>query len=312
MSGSSAEELRLGYFSASIVSRLAQFGSYSRHGLRVVEDPVPSSTEQFRRLLEGAYDVVLTSPDNVLNYRVNASNPLARLADIRIVAGVDLGMGLSLMGAPGQNSIAGLRGARIGVDVPSSGFAGVLFDLMRAHGLEPGDYEVRSLGSTPRRVGALFAGNCDATMLNAGHDLIAEHTGAVRLARISSTVGRYPGSVLAVRAGLLDEHPAMLGRFLTAWQTAVDEVVDPRHSERVRAELARALDLPPELVTDAYRTVLDPAEGLIPDGRFDAGLWKLLVDLRERAGRFDADVDVDRVRGEVPVGVVSTGGHLGL
>lgn len=302
MPDSPVEELRLGYFSASIVSRVAQLDSYSRHGLRVIEDAVPSSTEQFRRLLDGTYDVVLTSPDNVLNYGVNLSNPLARLADIRILAGVDMGLGLSLMGAPGLSGIEALRGGRIGVDVPSSGFAGVLFDLLQANGLDRSDYEVHSLGSTPRRASALLAGECDATMLNAGHDLIAEHAGAIRLARVSAAVGRYPGSVLAVRAELLDERPEVLSRFRGAWHAAVNEVLDPEQQKRVRAELVRALELPAAVAIDAYRTVLDPAQGLVPDGRFEAKWWELLVELRVRAGRFDAGVDVESVRRNVPIG----------
>ena len=103
------ERVRLGYFSASIVAQLAQGGPFGEHGLDVVAEPVPSSTEQFRRLRSGDYDLVLTSPDNVLNYRVNSSNPLGELIDVRILAGVDLGMGLSLMSVGDLETIAGLR-----------------------------------------------------------------------------------------------------------------------------------------------------------------------------------------------------------
>lgn len=298
---SPAEKLSLGYFSASVVSRIAQAGPYADHGVAVTEDPVPSSTEQFRRVADGTYDLVLTSPDNVLNYRVNPSNPLGRLVDVRILAGVDRGMGLSLLGAPGSTSIAELRGRRIGVDVPTSGFAGALFDILRAAGLGPGDYEVLSLGSTPRRVGALLGGGCDATMLNAGHDVIAEHRGATRLARVSTALGRYPGSVLAAHADVVEKRPDALRSFLRAWREAVDIAVDPHHHELVESELARGLDIDHDVARDVYRTLLDPDQGLIADCAFDAESWSLLVDLRERADRFDDGVNPALVRHELPV-----------
>lgn len=295
------QTIRLGYFSASVVTALARRGPFASHGLAVSAEAVPSSTEQFRRLRSGAYDLVLTSPDNVLNYRVNRSNPLGELMDVRILAGVDLGLGLSLMSSGQFKTIAGLRGKRIGVDVPSSGFAGALFDILAGASLRAGDYEVLSLGSTPGRAAALLAGECEATLLNAGHDVIAEHAGARRLARVSAALGRYPGSVLAARADVLADRPAMLNRFVNAWAEARRTALDPRQRKFVEAELARGLAIPAPVAAEAYRTLVDPAEGLIADGRFTAEDWTLLVDLRARADRFDADVNVMRVRADPPV-----------
>ena len=63
-----------------------------------------SSPAQFRSLLDGELDVALTSPDNVLAYRFNPGNPLGGLADVRIVAAVDRGMGLGLYGRPGTTA----------------------------------------------------------------------------------------------------------------------------------------------------------------------------------------------------------------
>jgi len=143
MSDSRTEEVRLGYFSASAVSMLAHdTGIYRANRLSVIEEAVPSSPEQFRRLLSGEYDLVLTSPDNVLNYRLNCRKPLQQAADIRILAGVDMGMGLSVMAAPDVSSINDLRGRRIGVDVPDSGFAYALFEVLDRAGLHRHDYEV--------------------------------------------------------------------------------------------------------------------------------------------------------------------------
>lgn len=293
--------LRLGYFSASAVSLMAKdTGIYRAHGLSVTEDPVPSSTEQMRRLIGGHYDAVLTSPDNVLNYRVNASGPFGR-SDLRILAGVDMGLGLSIMGTPGLRTIADLAGKRVGVDVPNSGFAYALYEVLAKAGVPRGEYQVVTMGSTPRRAGALLAGDCDATLLNAGHDLLAEANGAVRLARVSSVLGPYPGTAIAAVAGAVAERPDLYAAFVAAWSEATRATLEPANREQVVSELADGLSAPAPVAQAAYDTVVGRREGLIPDGVLEPAGWRLLVDLRQASRGFDADVDVDLLRSEVPV-----------
>jgi hypothetical protein len=103
--------------------------------------PVTSSPAQFRSLRAGEIDVALTSPDNVLAYRYNPGNPLGELIDARIVATLDRGMGLGLYGRPGLTA-EGLRGARVAVDVPWSGFALALYALADSLGVRRDDYEL--------------------------------------------------------------------------------------------------------------------------------------------------------------------------
>jgi ABC-type nitrate/sulfonate/bicarbonate transport system substrate-binding protein len=298
----SGHVLRLGYFSVSVVSRLARAtDAYSGRGLDVVEHAVSSSSDQFRRLLEGELDLLLTSPDNVLTYRVNPGNPLGTLADVRIIRAVDRGLGLSLLAGPDAEGVESLRGARIGVDVPNSGFAYALFAILARHGLSGADYELVTLGSTPRRAAALRAGECDATLLNAGHDVLAELDGAVRLARVSTSLGPYIGTVLAARADWLEQNNALVADFVDAWKSAVDATLDPASRPLVEAEIGGGLDAEPDAVSAIYDTLLDPAEGLVPDGELDSADWARIVDLRGLSGGFDPGVDVADVRANPPV-----------
>jgi len=62
-------EIRLGRFSSSPVLAVAdRLGILARHGIEVTETVVTSSRAQFAELSAGDYDVVLTSPDNVLRH----------------------------------------------------------------------------------------------------------------------------------------------------------------------------------------------------------------------------------------------------
>lgn len=262
--------LTLGTFTPSVLLRVAR--RTGRLGpLDVTESAVPSSPGQFSALLDGALDAVLTSPDNVLAYRYSPDNPLGRTADARIVSAVDRGMGLGLYGQL-------FPGARLGVDVPTSGFAFALYELATSLGLSRDDYELVTLGSTPKRLKALLAGECAATMLNAGNELHAEAAGLSPLATVASVCSPYLGTVLAV-VGPPADAVWQLADVLTA--TAAD-VVAGKLDDDVRAEAADALDLTPALAGRYLARLQDPADGLVPSGVVDAESLRTVVDLRRR------------------------------
>lgn len=272
--------MRVGTFSPSVLLRVSRrAGALERHGLTGVEEiAVPSSPAQFRALAEGSLDAALTSPDNVLAYRTGPANPLGRVLDVRILSGVDHGLGLAVYGRPGVTEVGELRDAVVGVDVAASGFAFAAYELLARAGLRAGsDYTVVELGSTPKRLVALQAGECDATMLNAGNDLRADAAGLPKLARLVDAVRPYLGTVLAV-AGT----PRPPARALAvALKETAREVLAGRLSELVLEE-AEGTGLAPALARAYARRLIDPDEGLVVDGG-TRGL-DAVIDLRHRHG----------------------------
>lgn len=78
---------------------------------------------------------------------------------------------------PGQDG-RGRRGrglTRRRVSAPTA-----FYSLATSLGISRDEYELVALGSTPKRLQALLRGECDATMLNAGNELVAEEAGCVR------------------------------------------------------------------------------------------------------------------------------------
>jgi ABC-type nitrate/sulfonate/bicarbonate transport system substrate-binding protein len=269
--------LTLGSFTPSVLLRVARdTGALAEARLEVTETPVPSSPGQFSALLDGSLDAVLTSPDNVLAYRYSPTNPLGRTADARIVSAVDRGLGLALYAAAGPDQ---LRGRPFGVDVPGSGFAFAMYALAESVGLARDDYEVVTLGSTPKRLQALLAGECAATMLNAGNELHAEAAGYRALATVSRTCAPYLGTVLAV-VGDARLEPA--GRLAAALARTATGVVAGRLDGPVAAEAAAALGLPAPLAERYLTRLKDQDEGLVPDGVVDPAAIRTIVDLRRR------------------------------
>lgn len=269
----------VGSFTPSVVLDLARStGRLDDAGVTVEEVPVPSSPGQFRSLLDDEIQVALTSPDNVLAYRYNPGNPLGALADVRMVAAVDRGMGLGLYGRPGL-TVGDLRGARVGVDVPTSGFALALYALADSVGVRRDDYELVTLGSTPKRLQALVAGECDATMLNAGNELAGEAAGCVRLVAATDVCSPYLGVVVAV-AG--DTHLDVAGRISDTLVDVAATVVGGGLTDEAAEAAARRLGLDDATALRYVDRLRDPADGLVPDGRVDPEALRTLVDLRKR------------------------------
>lgn len=285
-----ADVLRLGVFSPSVALGVAKAtGAVQRAGHVIEEVPATSSSQQFAALLAGELDAVLTSPDNVLAYRASAQNPLGEAVDVRVLAAVDRGLGLSLFTAPdvvgtGAEPGAAMRDGVLAVDVPTSGFAFVAYELLAREGLRIGlDYEVRALGTTPRRATALAAGDCTMTVLNAGADLRAEAVGCTRVARASS-LGSYVGTVLAAAGPALDDRSTQLRDLTTVILATSQALVAGRLRDIAARVTAERLGLDGNGVGRYLSTLVDPREGLIPDGHLDDESVETLRWLRARHG----------------------------
>jgi ABC-type nitrate/sulfonate/bicarbonate transport system substrate-binding protein len=284
--------VRLGYFSRSVVLRIARDrGYFADAGLEIVDEPVPSSPAQFRSLLAGDFDLVLTSPDNVAAYRLSDRNPLGTTADVRMLLGIDRGMGLSIMSTPAIRTIDDIRGRTVAVDVPQSGFALAMFRVLEQHGLRrDDDFSVVSLGSTPGRADALIAGECDVTLLNAGHDVRAELAGCRRLTRITDVLSPYIGTVLAATGPWLAGHLDVARRFADAWRRGTAAVLDPSSRDEVQRLLAEELHLDGEGPNLAYETLRSERDGLIPDLTVDVPGLRTILETRAQGTGAAIDV----------------------
>jgi ABC-type nitrate/sulfonate/bicarbonate transport system substrate-binding protein len=194
------------------------------------------------------------------------------------VAAIDRGMGLGLYGRPGLTA-AGLRGARVAVDVPVSGFALALYTLADSLGVQRADYHLLTQGSTPQRLQALLAGDSDATMLNAGNELVAEAEGCTRLAGVDEVASPYLGTVVAVVG---EERLDVANRLSGCLMRVAAAVMDGHLGDEAAASAARRLRLGPELAVRYVERMRDPVHGLVPDGVVDAASLRTLVELRRR------------------------------
>jgi ABC-type nitrate/sulfonate/bicarbonate transport system substrate-binding protein len=267
----------VGSFTPSVVLDLAgSTGLLAAAGLDVTEEPVASSPGQFRALADGQLNIALTSPDNVLAYRFSQRNPIGEVLDARIVGAVDRGLGLGLYGRPGL-APSDLRGATVAVDVATSGFALALYALADHLGVDRESYTLTALGSTPRRLQALLAGECDATMLNAGNELVAEAARCVRLAGVTDRFESYLGTVVAVVG---EGHLDVARRLRQAMTETCTRIVSGALDSEATESTQRRLGLNGTLAERYLERLRDPHEGLVTDGVVDEASLRTLVELR--------------------------------
>lgn len=282
------DTVRIGVFSPSSVIVLGtELGVFESAGIDLTVSRVVSSVSAFTALVNRDLDVLVTSPDNVLAYRLNTSNPLGGLVEVQVLAGVDLGLGLSLLEAPSARQDLGRL--RLGVDAPRTGFAVAAYSLLVAVGRAAESYDIVELGTTPARREALVDGRCDVTMLNAGHDEAAEALGCKRLLRVSEQLGPYLGSVLAGLESWGDERGDRLRRLLDAWEQASRAVVDVAIGPELTARLQTMLVCDVVAAERAAETLRSRTEGLLLDGQIDLAALQTVIDLRAGQAGFDGD-----------------------
>jgi len=272
--------LNVGTFTPSLLIDLTRSsGALRRAGLEVHESLVPSSPAQFTSLEGGEFDVVFTSPDNVIAYHFLSANPLQRRIPLRIICGIDRGLGLSLCTSASVADTQDLRGKILGVDVPQSGFAFVAYALLDRAGLHPGDYIVEALGSTPRRTEALIEGRCAVTILNAGNELRAVGAGCSIVSPVSD-LGPYFGTVLATRSGDEDSLKEVNLQLADALIATTHEIVAGDREADVIEAAMRLLGLTEHEAQDHYECLRNPTTGFAESGRIDRASIATLVELR--------------------------------
>jgi ABC-type nitrate/sulfonate/bicarbonate transport system substrate-binding protein len=272
--------IRLGTFTPSVLLDVCRrTGTLEQAGLAVEEILVPSSPAQFTSLEGDELDAVFTSPDNVIAYRFVPGNPLRRLVDVSVVAALDRGLGLSVWTAPPFPAVEQVRGAVVGVDVPTSGFAFVAYELLGRLGLARDAYTLKNLGATPKRADALAGSSIAATVLNAGNELRAESHGCHAQLR-ASEIGPYLGTVLARRSDADQRTRDGVDRLADALLETASAVLRGHHDDRVTNAATRLLGLSPHDAVRHLACLRDPREGLVSDGIVDRDSIGTLVSLR--------------------------------
>lgn len=249
-------------------------GFFARRGLDVDIKIAPTSDEMRNGLAEGRYQIVHGAIDNAV-----AMAEVAK-ADIAIVSGGDNGWN-QLIVQPGIGTIADLRGKTVIVDAPNTAYALQLYDMLAQNGLKKGDYEVKVVGATFKRLEAITADKAvAASMLNPPFSVLAEKAGLKNMGSAVKAIGPYQATGAFVMRNWAKANEDVLVRYLRAYIEAVRWSLDPANKEEAVRFLMERLRLAEDVATQAYAVATDPAEGLAKDGKLDLEGFKTVLKLR--------------------------------
>jgi ABC-type nitrate/sulfonate/bicarbonate transport system substrate-binding protein len=281
--------VRLGLFARTLPILVGPVqGFYAQENLDVQYLQVSGSKQQFEFLRDGKYDVISTSHDNVVTYRLNTSNPLGTLMDCKVFLSTVYGLNLSLMAKPVYTSLNDLRGKVLAVDSPISGFAFVLYHMLRQAGLErERDYKLLAVGGTSTRYAKLIAGEFDGTLLTYGFELQAAARGFRNVQSVQKLIDPYYIEAFAARTDWLNQNEGVAVRLCRAYQKTAAWTLGPRNREEALRILMGQPDTTRALAEQIYAVQTTPGVGFVPDGKTDQHAMYNMLKLREDFGGFD-------------------------
>jgi ABC-type nitrate/sulfonate/bicarbonate transport system substrate-binding protein len=264
-------------------------GYFAARRLAVALTYTTGSAAQLAGLVRGDYQLVQTAPDNVINLD---SHPVAFGVDagagshVVMVLGGSIGP-LGVYARRGLSDAHALRGATLGVDNPTSGFAIVLRDLLQRQGLAlDRDYTFIMAGGTHARCEALLEGNIAATILYSPFDLRAAEHGCALLALSADTYPAYASGATAGVQSWIDAHGETVTRYIEAVLHALRWLYDPAHAEAAQELMCAEPDLgvAPDLVPRAYAAFVASATGFGRDAMLDEPGLRQVIALRAAYG----------------------------
>jgi ABC-type nitrate/sulfonate/bicarbonate transport system substrate-binding protein len=259
-----------------------QKGFFERNGITVTLQATPNSVAQMTGLAEGKFDIAITAFDNIVAYvEGQGEAPIGAQPEFFAFMGSDNGF-LSLVAAPDVKTFAGLKGKTLSVDARTTGYAFVLFDILRRNGLEESDYKIEKVGGTTMRWDSLREGKQSGTLLSAPFNFLAGEQHFNELARAIKVIGPYQGNVAATRRSWARENRTKVIAFIRGYSQAINWLYDKGNRDEAITILLNNVKMSPELAERTYDELLDPKDGFFRKARVSSEGMRTVLALRSR------------------------------
>ncbi|WP_244742702.1 ABC transporter substrate-binding protein [Mesorhizobium sp. L-8-10] len=185
-------------------------GLFARHGLAIEYKRMGSVDKATIAVLEGEADLAITPPEGAVADFVDGG-------ELRIVAANALRLPMSLVARPGIDSLAQLKGTKIGTSSLTEGTAIYTQIMLAAEGLHyPGDYEFVLSGIHTKRWEALQAGEIDCAPQPAPWNFLAQDQGFRLIGEVNDAIPEIVFTAIIGKASWLQANPDVVTRFLKA------------------------------------------------------------------------------------------------
>jgi ABC-type nitrate/sulfonate/bicarbonate transport system substrate-binding protein len=260
-------------------------GLFAANGLAVKITPTPNSVELIRGLMEGKFDIAMTTFDNVVAYQEGQGEVvLASSPDLFAFMG-GINSALRFIVNPDIKSYADLRGKTLGVDAVTTGYALGMYKLLSMNGLAAGDYQLARTGGTSFRVQALMQGKIDGTVVNSPLEILPEAKGYRRLGDFLGSFGAYQAISGVTRRSWAAKNEDQLLNYIRSFVAAVDWLYDPgNRAEAIAIYQKYVPNTPREIADKAWEVMLSGKEGFQRRAKLDPQGAQTVVQIRSEFG----------------------------
>jgi ABC-type nitrate/sulfonate/bicarbonate transport system substrate-binding protein len=232
-------------------------GLFEKQGLKVTLDRTPDSKEQIANMMAGKYQFATTAFDNIVAYTEGEGSVKYDDFDIVAILGVHSGLN-SVVAAPAIKTWNDIRGKAVAVDAPTSGYATVLYHILRNRGIaKDRDYKVISVGGTRARAKALEEGSAQMAIISSPEDVQLRKAGFNILADPAVEIGEYQASTYAVRRSYAKANEKIVLAFVRAVKESHDAIFKNK-ADAVGVLKSRLRDLSDEQAETIYARMIGP------------------------------------------------------
>jgi ABC-type nitrate/sulfonate/bicarbonate transport system substrate-binding protein len=249
-------------------------GFFAKRGLSIEVKFASSAAELPVGLADGRWQIIHSTSDNAVGIvKVNK-------LDVALIIGGDTAFNHVIV-QPDIQTLAELRGKTIVLDTANSGYAYMFYALLKKNGLNKGDYTVKTVGATPRRLEAMQKDKDNkAAVLNPPFAFQAVQAGLKDMGTTVKMMGPYQGTAGYTLRSWAKDNRDTLVKYLQAYIEGLRWVLDPANKEEATKLLSDRLKLPPDIAASVYAVVADKKEGFAKDGKFDLEGFKNVLELR--------------------------------
>ena len=260
-------------------------GFFAKGGLEVKLTPTPSSAFQLSNLIDGKFDIGHTAIDNVVAYMEGQGEAKVETKpDLVVFMGGDNGF-LSLVTQSDIKSYGDLKGKTLSVDAMTTGYAFVLFDLLKRNGLTTSDYKVERAGGARERWQALQEAKHAGTMLISPFDIMAKDKGFNVLQYAIDLYGSYQGLVGATRREWAEKNPKKAENYVRGYLAGLAYLYAPNNKDEAIGILRKNLpQMPPQLAAQTYDSLVGP-KGFSRTAAIDMAGVRKVLELRSEYGQ---------------------------
>jgi|SRR5579884_115618 len=263
-------------------------GFLEARGLKVDLTVTPRIPDSARGLASGSFQIGSFIPDTAL-LGVQQGAPIT-------LVGVETEKPIYRLAVqPSVGSFADLRGKTFAVGAVNDVTAGMLRRVLRLNGLQPDEYELVSVGSTPERYAALQSGQAAGVLLTPPLNLRAERDGFKMIANLAEILPPYAYAALVVNRDWAQANRGAAVRWLAAMHDSVRWLYDPANRDEAVAILAEWTKTSEDDSRGTYAIVVEQDKAYPPELRATRAHVDALVDLMREVGTApDPLPDLDR------------------